>query len=91
MVPDPALSKNYKNATGAAVTVTMKDGSRYEEICLIPPGHPDNRLDTAALERKFRNYAEPRIGAAAAQRIVEAVDTLETCSDIGKFMRLLAG
>ena len=91
MVPDPAMSKYYDKATGAAVTVTMKDGSRYEDICPIPPGHPENRLDAAAMERKFRNYAEPQIGAARAQRIIAATGELEACADIRDFMRLLAG
>jgi len=44
MVPDAKMTTYYKKATGAAVTVTMKNGQAFESVCAIPPGHPENRL-----------------------------------------------
>lgn len=90
MIPDARMSTFYKKATGAAVTVTLKSGQTYESVCDIPPGHPENRLTNDQLERKFRDYAEPAIGSAAARRIVDAVAHLETAPDSKSFMELLA-
>jgi 2-methylcitrate dehydratase len=90
MVPDTRMSAFYKKATGAAVTVTLKNGQRHESVCDIPPGHPENRLTRDQLERKFRDYAEPVTGSAAAGRIIDAVAQLETAPNSKSFMELLA-
>lgn len=90
MVPDTRMSAFYKKATGAAVTVTLKNGQTYEAVRDIPPGHPENRLTNEQLERKFRDYTEPTIGSMATTRIIDAVAHLETTPDAKSFMKLLA-
>jgi 2-methylcitrate dehydratase len=89
MAPDPAMSLYYKKATGASVTVTMKDGKTFHALVEIPPGHPENRLTDEQQRRKFTDYAEEPMGAEGAARIVDAVTKLETFGDIGRFMELL--
>ena len=90
LVADPAFTRDYHHATGAAVTVTLRDGRREEAVCPVPPGHPDNPLDAAALARKFNAYAEPAVGAARAAAILEAIADLDRAPGIGALMGLLA-
>lgn len=90
VVADAALTANYDVATGAAVAIVMDDGVRHEAICPVPPGHPDNRLGLPLMHRKFRDLAEPVMGAAASDRIIDAVDRLERYDDIRDFTCLLA-
>ena len=90
MVPDAHMTTYYKKATGASVTVELKDGQTLNSLCAIPPGHPENRLSKEQLEKKFMNYAEPAVGAAAARRIIAAVSQLEMISNMREFMPVLA-
>lgn len=88
--PDEALSRQWPAAAGAAMTVETRDGRVWAERCPFPPGHPSNALDAPALEHKFREHAEPAIGAAAAGRVLEVIHSLERQGHCGAVAQALS-
>ncbi|MFG1310153.1 MmgE/PrpD family protein [Xanthobacter tagetidis] len=90
LVADAAFTRDYHLGTGAAVTVTLRDGSKAEAVCPLPPGHPDNPLDDAAMARKFNEHADPAVGAERARAIRDAIAGLDRARDIRHLMGLLA-
>lgn len=90
LVADAAFTRDYHRGTGAAVTLTLKDGRKAEAVCPLPPGHPDNPLDDAAMARKFNQHAEPAVGAERARAIRDAIAGLDGAPDIRHLMGLLA-
>ncbi len=61
----------------ADIEVVHRDGRVFHERLYKPKGHPTNPLSWHDLESKFRQCADPTIGATAAARIWEGLRDLE--------------
>jgi 2-methylcitrate dehydratase PrpD len=81
------LTAKYPAAWPARVTLTLASGATVSRSSDYPRGNPENPVFTAELEEKFRCLVAPRFGAAAAQRALEAVQSLETCENISSVFR----
>ncbi len=86
----PELTALFKQgARPAAVEIETGRGTFYREV-RYPRGDPRSPMTWADVERKLREQAEARIGAAAVQRIVERTARIEQETDLRDFSRMLA-
>jgi 2-methylcitrate dehydratase PrpD len=67
----------------ADVTAVMKDGRREKVFVAHAIGSLEKPLTDAQLEAKFRDLAEPVIGAGSADRLIEACRRLGEATDVG--------
>ena len=81
------LTARYPAAWPARVTVTLVDGSRVTEASDYPRGNPENPVDSRELRDKFVALVEPRLGRAAAQAALDAVDALPGMLERGQAPR----
>jgi 2-methylcitrate dehydratase PrpD len=64
------------------VTIKLRDGTRFSRTVDFAKGHPQNPMSWDELVEKFRGCAEPHLGRARADRIVDLVMRLETVKDM---------
>jgi 2-methylcitrate dehydratase len=87
----PELTSLFKQgARPAAVEITTARGTFYREV-LYPRGDPRSPMTWQHIERKLRDQAEKRLGAAAVQRIAERTSHMEQETDLRAFSKMLAG
>jgi 2-methylcitrate dehydratase len=67
---------------GASVEVRLTNGQVLKESVEIPDGDAARPLAPPALEHKFRQFAEPVLGAAGSGNVIALVDHLEEVKDI---------
>jgi 2-methylcitrate dehydratase PrpD len=84
---DPSLPRGVS----CRMTLEMTDGARYVSQVDYPKGSIQNPMSDQELRAKFDSLAEPVLGAARAKQVAEMVASIETCTDVGTLMRLLAG
>ena len=82
------LTARYPAAWPARLTIVMRDGSTLHAAADYPRGNPENPVSTAALEEKFRALVEPRLGKGAADSMLAAVHSLESCQDMSGIFAL---
>jgi 2-methylcitrate dehydratase PrpD len=70
--------------------LTSTTGETYAVATEHATGTAENPMSDAAIEAKFRDNADPVIGAARAQAIRDMVWGLESVSDVGALVRLCA-
>jgi 2-methylcitrate dehydratase len=87
MTTDPELTALLPGSFGTAIKVRMPSGETYESICRYPKGHPDHPMSDKEIEAKFRKLSEPVLSSSAADHAIEAVWSLDTCEDLGEFVR----
>lgn len=90
IVADPRLNALYPGALPARVEITTESGQAYENEVHHAKGSPGNPCSMNETQDKFRRLAEPAVGAAQAERIVDLVDGLERVENIRAFSRLFA-
>ncbi len=76
------------------ITVTLKDGTRHTSDLPFAYGHPNNPLSSGENIAKFRRcagYAAHPLPKEAQDRLIGAIDTLETLDDIADLMVLAKG
>jgi len=83
---DPSLPRGVS----CRMTVATKDGRRLQSQVDYPKGSIQNPMSDAELQAKFTSLAAPVVGKDRAEAIVELVDKIEHCGDLGKLMRLTA-
>jgi hypothetical protein len=66
---------------GASVEIICADSQSLHEIVEIPGGDAERPLSTTSLECKFKKFAIPVIGSAAAEQIVSLVNGLDQLPD----------
>lgn len=69
---------------GAIVQVTMTDGRVVEHFTKFPPGTKENPLSVEAVSAKTRDLIVPVLGADKAEKLIQAVNNLETLDDVRK-------
>lgn len=89
VIADPELNTLYPAKFPARVTVTMEDGTSFQETVMLPKGDPGAPLSDAELEDKFRANAEPVLGAAQATRLRDAVLRLPEGGEVSALSALL--
>lgn len=80
---DPAAPR------GAIVEATLTDGRKVEHHTRFPPGTKENPLSTEGVNAKVRDLMAPVLGAAKAERLIEAVNRLESLADVRALRPLL--
>ncbi len=73
----------------AAVTVTLRDGTRLCREMPYPKGDPDNPLTQEELVDKFRDCAHQILSVEDIERCVELVSDLESLKNITSLMKML--
>lgn len=73
VVHDPGLEGG-----GAIAEIETAGGARHSARCDHALGSPENPLSRAQVREKFRTYAAPALDAAGADRVIAAVEGLET-------------
>jgi len=91
VVFDPAFDRAYPAKWPHRVSVTLKDGHRFEADSDHPPGGAESPLTWDEVVEKFTSLAVPRLGDDAAQHVVALVANLEACADIAQLIRELYG
>lgn len=77
-----------KGARPAAVEVKTRRGTFVREV-LYPKGDPRNPMTWSDVERKFRSQAEPVIGSALADQIIDRTAALESEPSARAYAELL--
>jgi 2-methylcitrate dehydratase PrpD len=80
---DPAAPR------GAIVQVTMTDGKVVEHFTKFPPGTKENPLSVEAVSAKTRDLIAPVLGAEKAEKLIQAINNLETLQDIRSLRPLM--
>lgn len=76
---------------GARVTLATRDGRRLFRHVALPKGEPEVPLSAEECERKFREWADPAIGAERGSRVIEMAGRLDRLPDMRGLTRLLRG
>jgi 2-methylcitrate dehydratase PrpD len=82
VIADAELNKLYPDKFPARVTITLKDGTSFQETVLFPKGDPQDPLSAAEIEAKFRGNAEALLGAARANELLHAIYALPGARDV---------
>jgi len=83
--PEPSLTTANREAMGAHVEVTLRNGTVLRAEVPHPPGSMQNPPTDQSLTRKFRNLSEPVLGRARTEKAIEvilAVDSLANLKEL---------
>ncbi|MBL8698267.1 MAG: MmgE/PrpD family protein [Alphaproteobacteria bacterium] len=86
LVRDPAILGSDRSV----VSIFMGDGRRLDEPTRIPLGAPDNPVDDAGLEAKFRELATMVLPTSRAGDLARAALDLDRMANAGDLRALLA-
>ncbi|MCY3944854.1 MAG: MmgE/PrpD family protein [Anaerolineaceae bacterium] len=76
------------DSNGCEVRVTMRDGAEYRGRVEYALGEPENMLDEAQFEGKFRYLAGDLLPEAQIAGLIDACGRLEELDDVGRLLRL---
>ncbi len=83
------LTAKYPEAWPARVHITLQDGSVRSGSSDYPRGNPENPVSTGELEEKFVALVGSRYSSGVAERGLEAIGALSTCTDMAETFRSL--
>ena len=83
--PNAKKDQNY-NTT---MEVKLNNGKSYKAFEAYPPGSPHNMVSRDVLRTKFRKMARAVLAEERIDKLIEAVDRLETYEDASKIISLL--
>jgi 2-methylcitrate dehydratase PrpD len=83
--PNAKRDQNY-NTT---MEVKLTNGKTFKAFEAYPPGSSLNRVSRDVLRSKFRKMAHAVLTDDRIERLIEAVDRLETCDDAAKLISLV--
>lgn len=86
---DPELEKLYPASRPADVEIRTKSGRTYRAKTDHPKGDWRNPMTDEDLQKKFRRLANPVVGEAQVNEIIQTVMNLENAKDISRLMQLL--
>ena len=84
---DPNAKKDQNYNTTMEVKLT--NGKSFKAFEPYPPGSPLNMVSRDVLRAKFRKMARAVLTEERIDRLIEAVDRLETCNDAAQLIPLL--
>lgn len=86
---NPAADTYYRNLRVASeVEVRLADGTTVSQAVTVPSGDPQHSLSTETLAEKFLSLAEPVLGPAQSQTLLDTILSLEAVQDISEIMPL---
>lgn len=83
---DPECQAAFPKARSAKVAIVTRDGRRLERFAPTRKGDPDNPLTDADLADKFRELAEPVLGAGRAAELLASLQALGGARTVGDLM-----
>ena len=86
LVEDAEFTRVYPAAQRVHLLIRLRDGRSIEGRCEITSGEPSRPHGREALERKYRELAEPLWGAAGAERMRMALMRIEACPDVSRLV-----
>lgn len=84
------MTAGYPDGIPNLLTIRTTDGKEYSKKISYPLGHNKNPMNDADIEKKFRSMAERVMTQAHADKILNALRQIETCTDISEIMGLFA-
>ncbi len=94
IIEAPDLTAAFPRKTGAALAITVQDGTIHKAVSDNAPGDPEHPLDAAALSRKFRsNVASVGIAKAHATQLEHCINDLTiqtTLVDLTAALRIIS-
>lgn len=92
LVIDPAFEEALveRGQFGCRLVVELLDGRRLEATVEQQAGHPDNPLTRDELLAKMRGFVDARLGAGAAERLLEAAEALPEAADVSTLIAVCA-
>lgn len=89
IIADAELNKLYPDKFPARVTITLKNGTSFQETVLFPKGDPQDPLSADEIAAKFRDNAGARLGAARADELLQAIYALPEAQNVERLSALL--
>lgn len=71
------------------ITVTLKDGTKYEGKMDCHPGHPKNMMSREEFAARFRIQAAPALQGEKLEAALETLCNIENVEDIATLAGLL--
>ncbi len=84
---DPNAKKDQNYNTTMEVKLT--NGKSYQAFEAYPPGSPLNMVSRAVLRGKFRKMARAVLTEERIDKLIDAVDRLESCGDTAQLLALV--
>jgi 2-methylcitrate dehydratase len=88
VVEQPDFTNWYPEAMPNRLRVTTMKGKNYVVQVDHPLGHPKRPMSDSEVEGKFHRFADRRIGAYQANRLIERVWELEKITDVSMLMQM---
>jgi 2-methylcitrate dehydratase PrpD len=82
VVEDERFNAAYPARQEVELALRLRSGQVYEGRCLVTSGEPGNPHASGAVEKKYFELAEAVWGRPGAQRLLERIMRLETCTDV---------
>lgn len=89
IIADAGLNALYPDKFPARVTITLKNGTPFQETVLIPKGDPQDPLTAAELDAKFRGNADALLGNARSGELLQAIHALPDARNVDRLRGLL--
>lgn len=89
VIADAELNKLYPDKFPARVSITLKNGSSYQESVMFPKGDPQDPLSAAELEVKFRDNVAGMLISARADKLLQAIYALPEARNVDGVSALL--
>jgi 2-methylcitrate dehydratase PrpD len=83
-----AMGAAFRHA--ARVSVTTRDGRTFEREILHRRGSPENPLQPADIEYKFRHVARSCLSPANIDKVMQLTAKLDTLASTGELIAILA-
>ncbi|MBE0625892.1 MAG: MmgE/PrpD family protein [Burkholderiales bacterium] len=89
IIADAGLNALYPDKFPARVTITLNDGTTFQQTVLVPKGDPQDPLTAAELDAKFRGNADALLGGARSGELLQAIYGLPDARDVDRLRGLL--
>lgn len=86
---DPDIDRLYPERYANRVEIVLKDGRRIESRVDFPKGSCEHPLSFAEVAAKFRSLSAGAVSAERTDRIIDAVESLDSLKEIRHLTRLL--
>jgi len=87
LMADPSLN-DPAAPRGAIVELQLADGRRVEQHTRFAPGTMENPLSAEGLNSKVRDLVAPVLGAGKTERLIAALQSLDTLDDVRRLRPL---
>jgi 2-methylcitrate dehydratase PrpD len=82
VIPDAELNTLYPAKFPARVTITLTDGSSFQETVMFPKGDPQDPLSQEELDAKFHGNARPLLERKRAANLLSAIYALTEAKSV---------